>query len=337
MHRVFSVRARAGKWMTTACAVAAAGAGCWHLSLSSSSQRSKALAASKSTDAKSSKPVEAAVVEVKKTDTVTAAVSTAPKSSPPRATPVGTAPSAPLDESKLRLRQVTVVMRHGARTPIDILPGETKEQFDAVWNGQCGSTDPNGASTPCQLGGELTRHGRLQAIEVGRYLRQRYITGEEADAGTKPAAATVAAPPSADSARDDADEYEPIDAAAVPILKNPPPPPPIATPSSVGFFPPQFSAAPAAAATAAVSGDPFFYLRATTVPRTQLTLAGVFQGLYPEQYPNEATANAFIKANTEIRTHRHTGDDPKSSHNVRDESMLQAATCAAASHPALQH
>ena len=109
----------------------------------------------------------------------------------------------------LTLRGVLFVTRHGSRTPISLLPGQTREEFQQVWE-NCPLGDHS--TIPCGRG-LLTHFGEFQLGSVGWHMRQRYVHSDK-------------------------------------------------------FFPAQFD-------------DQFFALRSTDLPRTQLSLARMVQGLYP--------------------------------------------------------
>lgn len=71
----------------------------------------------------------------------------------------------------LALRGVLFVTRHGSRTPISLLPGQTREDFQQQW-GNCPLGDHS--TIPCGRG-LLTTFGEFQLNSVGWHLRQRYV------------------------------------------------------------------------------------------------------------------------------------------------------------------
>jgi hypothetical protein len=109
----------------------------------------------------------------------------------------------------LAVRGVLFVTRHGSRTPMSLLPGQTREDFQQLW-GNCPLGDHS--TIPCGRG-LLTTFGEFQLASVGWHMRQRYVHHD-------------------------------------------------------GFLPETF--------------DPtLFRFRSTDLPRTQLSLARMVQGLYP--------------------------------------------------------
>lgn len=109
----------------------------------------------------------------------------------------------------LTLRGLLFVTRHGSRTPVSLLPGQTHDEFRDTWH-NCPLGDHS--TVPCS-GGLLTHFGEFQLSSVGWHMRQRYVHTD-------------------------------------------------------GFLPTKFDST-------------FFQLRSTDLPRTQLSLARMLQGLYP--------------------------------------------------------
>jgi hypothetical protein len=182
-----------------------------------------------------------------------------------------------------------VVYRHGARSPIGRLPRETPEQFAATWSAACGSTDSPNGTGPCGSG-QLTRTGRWQLKQLGAWLRQRYVTGDGGGGGVLNVSA--------------------VEGSNGPAAVDPNP-----APASVrGFLPADFQA-----------GE--MYMRATSVLRTQQSAAGLLQGLYPGQCPDEASADALLSKVVEVKAQRAPGTNPTSPHNVMDESKRQLNLC----------
>jgi hypothetical protein len=109
----------------------------------------------------------------------------------------------------LTIRGLLFVTRHGSRTPMSLLPGQSREAYQALW-GNCPLGDHS--TIPCARG-LLTHFGEFQLASVGWHMRHRYVHSDH-------------------------------------------------------FFPTSFDPA-------------FFRFRSTDLPRTQLSLARMVQGLYP--------------------------------------------------------
>lgn len=75
----------------------------------------------------------------------------------------------------LELRGVLFVTRHGSRTPISLLPRQTRDEFVQVW-GNCPLGDHS--TIPCARG-LLTQYGEFQLHSVGWHLRQRYVYADQ--------------------------------------------------------------------------------------------------------------------------------------------------------------
>lgn len=71
-----------------------------------------------------------------------------------------------------KLLQVTVIHRHGARTPVSHQPGESASQFREAWRDQC--SDWEEKRIPCEPG-LLTDLGKQQLLLIGQSLRERYL------------------------------------------------------------------------------------------------------------------------------------------------------------------
>lgn len=91
--------------------------------------------------------------------------------------PVNTDPSVlfPVRPPNLKVRGVVLVTRHGSRTPIGFLPGQSREHFQALW-GMCPT--PDHELVPCGRG-QLTQLGEFQLQSAGWQLRQRYVHADK--------------------------------------------------------------------------------------------------------------------------------------------------------------
>ncbi|CAF1676914.1 unnamed protein product, partial [Didymodactylos carnosus] len=77
-------------------------------------------------------------------------------------------PSRP---SHLKPIYVTILVRHGHRTPIIPLPNQSRSEFHSVW-GDCHNL--KNELRPCDIG-DLTPLGEYQMFIVGQHIRQQYV------------------------------------------------------------------------------------------------------------------------------------------------------------------